>query len=190
MSKAVCACGCGGRINVGRTWLKGHCNRGRKRPDASARMKAGGAAKASCAHWGPIRRPPYWGAFEQHKWRANRQDIEFLLTYQEWISIWQDSGKLEQRGTRFGLDGYCMARFGDEGPYAVGNVKIITNRENLAERDHTKIARGMLGNKNGCGNTGLLWINNGHTRRRVRPGTVVPIGWSYGIKLRKPKNES
>jgi hypothetical protein len=27
-----------------------------------------------------------------------------------------------------------MARFGDAGPYAVGNVKIITNAENLAER--------------------------------------------------------
>ena len=58
--------------------------------------------------------------------------IGFLLSFREWIEIWTQSGKLDQRGRRRGQ--YAMARFGDVGPYAVGNVKIITMLENRLER--------------------------------------------------------
>jgi hypothetical protein len=62
---------------------------------------------------------------------AGYRGIAFLLTYDEWLSIWRTSGKLSQRG-RKGHQ-YVMARYGDVGPYAIGNVKIIRQSENLSE---------------------------------------------------------
>lgn len=75
----------------------------------------------------PLRKG-YW----DHKSRARRRNIAFLLTFDEWAEIWVKSGKFEQRGG--GPDNYCMARYGDVGPYAVGNVRICTRRENNAEQ--------------------------------------------------------
>jgi hypothetical protein len=40
-----------------------------------------------------------------------------------------------------------MARFGDRGPYAVGNVRIITQQENVAELDRTNQRLAMIGNQ-------------------------------------------
>src|SRR5215471_15386779 len=62
---------------------------------------------------------------------ARYRGIAFLLTFDEWMSIWQESGHWERRGG--GRNDYCMARFGDNGPYAADNVKICTNAENFAE---------------------------------------------------------
>ena len=58
---------------------------------------------------------------------ANRRKIKWVLTFAEWWGIWQASGKWNARGRG---DGYCMARFGDKGPYKVGNVEIIPTKEN------------------------------------------------------------
>lgn len=57
--------------------------------------------------------------------------IGFLLSFREWIEIWTQSGKLDQRGRRRGQ--YVMARLKDRGPYKVGNVQIITNAENIRD---------------------------------------------------------
>lgn len=74
----------------------------------------------------------YKKAYKQHKDSAKYdRRIEFLLTFEEWLKFWQDSGKLEQRGRCKGQ--YCMARFNDIGPYVLGNIKIILHGENLAE---------------------------------------------------------
>lgn len=62
--------------------------------------------------------------------RAKQRGIDFQLTFAEFLAIWD--GRLPQRGK--GSDQLCMARCGDTGPYAVGNVKIITAAENLRER--------------------------------------------------------
>ena len=72
-------------------------------------------------------------AYNKHKCSAARRGIPFLLTFNEWVLIWTDSGKREQRG-RFSAE-YCMARHGDSGPYAIGNVRICTNKENAIERN-------------------------------------------------------
>jgi hypothetical protein len=61
----------------------------------------------------------------------NGNPILFLLTFEEWIDIWMISGKWHLRGRK--SDEYCMARNNDIGHYEVGNVKIITNEENLSE---------------------------------------------------------
>jgi hypothetical protein len=63
--------------------------------------------------------------FTAHKYDAKQRGVGFELTFQEWWSIWRASGHWEERGVGNGK--YCMARYGDTGPYAVGNVRIITN---------------------------------------------------------------
>lgn len=57
------------------------------------------------------------------KWHAiNDRNIEWKLTFEEWIDIWIESGKLDKRGR--GADKYTMGRVNDEGAYEVGNVII------------------------------------------------------------------
>lgn len=68
-------------------------------------------------------------AFRQQRSNASGRGIEFLLTFDEWLEIWTNSGHLEMRGKRAGH--YCMARIGDTGPYAVGNVEIIPFGDNV-----------------------------------------------------------
>ena len=62
---------------------------------------------------------------------AKRRGIDFKLTFEEWFDIWKRSGHFAQRGCRIGE--YQMARHNDAGPYAVGNVKIVTSGQNWAE---------------------------------------------------------
>lgn len=69
--------------------------------------------------------------YSEHKRGAGYRGIAFELTYSQWLKIWERSGKLSERG-RNGQQ-YVMARKGDAGPYAVGNVRIITARQNSSE---------------------------------------------------------
>ena len=69
--------------------------------------------------------------FTGQKISARKRGIEFLMTYDEWLGIWQASGRLDQRGRRRGE--YVMARFGDVGPYAVDNVYISTVSDNISK---------------------------------------------------------
>src|SRR5262245_42046593 len=93
-----------------------------------------------------MRRHKYSG--EMRKWRraftlqrrqAAERGILFELTWEEWLLIWQTSGKLSQRGKRSGQ--YCMARYGDTGPYAVWNVRIITVNQNNSEQAPAMLGR-------------------------------------------------
>lgn len=69
--------------------------------------------------------------YSVHKACAKRRGIAFELTFEEWLTIWVNSGHFEERGR--GANQYHMARHGDLGPYTVGNVKIITASRNTAE---------------------------------------------------------
>lgn len=71
-------------------------------------------------------------AFCDQRLTAASRGIPFLLTFEQWLDIWQESGHLGQRGR--GPGRYCMARFGDRGAYEIGNVRIATNRENREEQ--------------------------------------------------------
>jgi hypothetical protein len=82
------------------------------------------------------------------KWSTQRSDakrrgIPFLLTFEEWFGIWKESRKLAQRG--HGAGRYVMARVGDRGPYAVGNVRIILFEENAREYRPTFDAKTRTG---------------------------------------------
>jgi hypothetical protein len=72
----------------------------------------------------------YYKAYRHCKYDAKNRGIDFLLTFEEWLAIWEDSGYLAERGCRRGQ--YVMARFGDEGPYIVGNVEIILATQNVS----------------------------------------------------------
>ena len=75
---------------------------------------------------------------------AERRGISWQLTYIQWIRIWIRSGHWKERGRNRG--NYCMARFGDKGPYSKLNVKICTVNEN--------ISNALVGNKFGRYNRG------------------------------------
>lgn len=66
--------------------------------------------------------------YGHHRSSAKVRGIGFELTFHEWWKIWKDSGKWLERGRSSHC--YAMARHGDVGPYAVGNVSIITVGEN------------------------------------------------------------
>jgi transposase len=70
-------------------------------------------------------------AYITQRGNARRREVEWLFTFASWWKVWEESGKWDERG-RNGLD-YVMARCGDVGPYAAGNVYICTNAENASD---------------------------------------------------------
>lgn len=62
---------------------------------------------------------------------AAKRNIEWLLTFEQWLKIWLDSGHLEERGNK--KNQYCMSRYGDIGPYSVDNVFIQKHGENTRQ---------------------------------------------------------
>lgn len=77
------------------------------------------------------------GKFEQQRRQAKQREIQWLLTFDEWWLIWQESGHWEQRGKRAGQ--YVMSRNGDVGPYSISNVAICRFEDNI--RDARKNGR-------------------------------------------------
>ena len=75
----------------------------------------------------------------EHRENAVRRGIQFLLTFEQWWKIWQDSGHWEERGCKSYQ--YVMARFGDKGPYETDNVNIITWKQNIQEREVSDVER-------------------------------------------------
>lgn len=78
--------------------------------------------------WSPDRHRKYWKPYQGQMMNAEQRGIEFKLTYKQWLGLWVRSGHLDERG--IGAAQYCMARHADSGAYEVGNVSIITNRQN------------------------------------------------------------
>lgn len=76
-------------------------------------------------------------AFASQKNHARQRGIIFLLTFEEWLNIWITSKKLNQRGRKKGQ--YCMARYGDVGPYSIDNVEIIVSQLNTSIGNRGKI---------------------------------------------------
>jgi hypothetical protein len=68
-------------------------------------------------------------SFQRHS--ALRRGVGWEMNLIQWLLIWEESGKLEQRGRRGHK--YVMARKGDEGPYATDNVYITTFSGNLKD---------------------------------------------------------
>lgn len=75
------------------------------------------------------------GRYAHQKNDAKFRAIPWEITFDEWWSVWQESGHWEKRG-RYG-DDYCMCRTNDLGPYSAMNVRIDTHRNNLKESHGT-----------------------------------------------------
>lgn len=82
-------------------------------------------------------------AFFNQRRFAETRGIEWKLSFPEWWRIWDDSGHWSERGR--GKHRYCMSRPGDTGPYAVGNVEIITNQQNSSDSQKNRRKRDELG---------------------------------------------
>ncbi|WP_155633561.1 hypothetical protein [Burkholderia cepacia] len=81
-------------------------------------------------------------AFRQQYYSALRRGIAFNLTFSQWWMLWEPHYHL--RGVRSGQ--MVMARNGDSGPYALGNVIIKTARANHREAhgyEDGEISRGL-----------------------------------------------
>lgn len=88
-------------------------------------------------------------AFREHRASAKQRGIPFLISYEQWLELWLESGHWHERGPRKGQ--YCMARPGDVGPYAKTNVMIITHAENIRQANsartyvpHTEATRASI----------------------------------------------
>ena len=86
-----------------------------------------------------------YGKYKSHQRRAYRSDIEFIISFEDWLDIWKASGHYEERGPL----GYVMCRIGDEGPYSKDNVYIAKASEN---KKHA-----WFNNKICLPNTGLFY---------------------------------
>jgi len=81
-------------------------------------------------------------AYRNQKRQAARRGIPFLISYKAWEAWWSTNlgpDWFSKRGHKHGQ--YVMGRIGDVGPYALNNIKCITNAENTREahtgRRHT-----------------------------------------------------
>jgi hypothetical protein len=72
-----------------------------------------------------------FGCFTRQRAAAKQRGIPFAMTYEQWLGIWRDSGRLQQRG--IGAGRYVMGRHHDVGPYASSNVSIIPNEQNVRD---------------------------------------------------------
>jgi hypothetical protein len=73
----------------------------------------------------------FYCCYRGQKSNAKSRGIPFLLSFEEWIDIWKESGHWSERGPRKGQ--FVMGRLLDKGGYEKGNVVIITNHHNARE---------------------------------------------------------
>lgn len=69
--------------------------------------------------------------FNDQKAGAAVRGIGWELNLWQWWTLWQNSGHWAERGR--GRGKYAMCRHGDDGPYAVGNIYIATNEQNIRD---------------------------------------------------------
>ena len=108
----------------------------RTRSDAFKRKKWG----ISLEEWrrikGAFGYKPF-SAYVTQRRNAKNRGIPWAFSFPEWWAIWQLSGRWNDRGRG---NGYCMARFGDSGPYSKDNVYICTIGQNFSDSYITKPA--------------------------------------------------
>jgi hypothetical protein len=79
----------------------------------------------------------YRGLFNSQKGTAKARGIDFLLTFQEWCNFWGED--IDRRGS--GPDSLQMQRNLDTGPYALGNIKKGTPKQNSATYQNMRLNR-------------------------------------------------
>jgi len=82
------------------------------------------------AHGNTATRRSPMAKFTDQRNSARKRGIGWEMTFADWWRVWQESGRWDERGPG---TGYCMARYGDDGPYSVDNVYICTIGQNFAD---------------------------------------------------------
>ena len=75
------------------------------------------------------------GRFVNHKKNARKLGVEFVMSFEEWWTIW------EPHWDGRGLGKLVMCRTGDEGAYEVGNVRIDSQSNNAKEQQDVRKTR-------------------------------------------------
>lgn len=88
----------------------------------------------------PYRSGSYAKRYVEQRRNAGVRDIEWSITFPEWMFVWRESGHLDERGKGHG---YCMARRHDLGPYDITNVYITTCGGNAADYQADLKVRGV-----------------------------------------------
>ena len=70
--------------------------------------------------------------FCKQRSRAKSRKIDWQLTFDQWMDIWDNSGQWENMGKGVGL--FMMCRVKEPGPYSIENVYIGTGKQNQADR--------------------------------------------------------
>jgi hypothetical protein len=133
--------------------------------------------------------PKQLSKYFKQKVNAMNRGIEWKINLREWIKIWEDSGHFHERAR----NGYVMARFGDVGPYEVGNVYICTASQNVKDYyKHSKRPVIRL-DWNGESKTISEWATERGIPNQVLRGRLHQ-GWSVdralGTKAKSYKTKS
>lgn len=80
-------------------------------------------------------------AYLDQRRNAERRGIEWSITFPEWMTVWEESGHLAERG-RTGSK-FVMGRRSDIGPYDRDNVYITTLAQNAADYQAELKRRGV-----------------------------------------------
>ena len=115
--------------------------------------------------------------FNDQKFRSksrldkNGNTIHWDLSFDDWLSIWTNSGKLNLRGRKKGQ--YCMSRQNDIGAYSASNVLIKPCQENTSEGQVGKCIPSRTGKSNP--NAKKITISN------ITYNTVAEAALAQGI---------
>lgn len=125
--------------------------------------------------------------YNTQKGNAKRRNIEFLITFEDWLDIWESSGKWHLRGR--GANKYCMCRFGDKGVYSVDNVFIGQGKQNVCDGNLGKVLSNETKQKMSESQSGKLkpWVagkNNPMHRPEVKAKFSAATGGANHYKAR------
>ena len=125
----------------------------------------------------------------QQRAQARMRKVPFTITFEEWIKLWSDSGKWEQRGRR--KDQYCMSRIGDKGGYELGNVFIQLQADNIKDAQTGK-TNPLKGHQKNVGKTYSLERRQKISESRKGKPSNNPkkfqkgnIPWNKGLTSKK-----
>ena len=119
----------------------------------------------------------YRKAYTQQKSNAKRRGVEMRLSFTEWLEIWSQSGKWDERGR--GSNKYCMCRLNDEGHYEIANVYISTNKRNLSEGNAGKVLSELTKQKIGASKIGKPRPDIEVTRGKPVQGEAKGMGYIF-----------
>ena len=112
-----CRCDCGSeRVVLGRHLRSG-------------RSQSCGCDETEVSSSPETRQSSMQARYDEQKWHATGRGIEWRFTFETWRAWWETDNRWERRGRGHGK--LMMCRYGDQGPYAPGNVYAGTQAENI-----------------------------------------------------------